>query len=100
MVEYADPDPDKKGYWQSVPWEVAIKCGGIFARYKDENTCPSDPPTYLVNKGWRVRYIEVHVKFGEAILVDGSIFHAGHQGEGGEPNIALHISNDDVNEAS
>lgn len=96
LVEYEIPG--SKGVFQTVPWEVAISHGGIHARYLDGLLCPSDPCTYYVNLGWRVRYLAVGIKFGQAIIVDGGIHHAGHIGDGQNDRHALHISNDDTNE--
>lgn len=79
--------------WVAVGWHVAIAHRGILARYPDGHICPSNPSTYFVNHGWRVRYLEVDIKVGQCALVDGDTLHAGHLG-GYEPCQALHISNE------
>lgn len=80
--------------WYSVPWYVAVHCQGVLPRKIDSLIRPSDPRTYIVNKGWRVQYREEYIRFGSAIVCDGSIHHGGHEGDDLTMNHALHLAND------
>ena len=40
----------------------------------------------------------VSIGFGEAVIVDRGVYHAGHKGDGKHDVHAMHISNDNLND--